>query len=132
MSEIWNYPVIYYALIIEEDSEIKEFLKRYVSNPCRSFHVTLIHKDQIGYDEVENWINENFGKEFDLELTEFCYNEKIGAFRVKGDFLTANKIPHITATYTGGILPIEANTMLMTDYLSVPCSIKVHSVLLGV
>lgn len=85
--------VLYSAVVLTEDS--REKLLQYFNDVLPSDWEIICHHMTINMGKINDYLKDDLGKEVDLIVEDFAFNDKVMAVGVYG-YPSKNKQPHIT------------------------------------
>jgi hypothetical protein len=80
----------------------------------KSFHVTAAFFANFDPELYMKFVS-LIGEDATFKVYEIVWDDKVVAFRVRGDFKSVNKFPHITVALADGVKPFESNNMLAKE-----------------
>lgn len=102
---------IYYGIFLDDESKTNLIQTFSYTIPkdwtLYMDHVTIVFGEPSL--EMKEYINDNFGKTIELEITSFGVSSEAMAVEVKGNFQCVNEHPHITLATPNDGKPYNSN-----------------------
>jgi hypothetical protein len=120
----------YFAVFLDEQS--RKFLVASMFEAVPSgwtmfcHHCTICPGDPSGYPEVLDYLPRNLGREVELEVTSVGVSVEAVAVGVSGEFVSSNRVPHVTVAVPSGGRPGNSNLIRTWEPYSLDC--RLHGV----
>lgn len=122
--------ILYKALVLEpsEQRKLYEYMETLIPKGWYTYchHMTIVFGDPKDKDEVDIFVDENEGKEFEMNVTHIGDSDKCIAVMVETNVPSKNKIKHITVATSPDGKPYESN--LITNWKTVNKPLKLTGV----